>query len=195
MKKFISLLLVVILVLSLSALSYAEEITEYTWTDTESIATQTFGEGNTWDVKEVDASFWLPADFSPVELTADDIADGCVGFYSVLGSNLYVILNYADSQGLTLDTFLYYLQQNSSDVYRLNINGIPALYLREADKNTALLVFQTQAGKFFQVVFSPLEAEDMFQFTAISIRPHEEEPESSTEPVVPTNPVSSLIFK
>lgn len=195
MKKNISFLFAIVFVLSFSVLSYAEEIPEYNWTDTEPIARQSLGMGNTWYIEEIDASFWLPADFSPVELTAEDLADGCIGFYSVLGSDLYVLLNYADSQGLTLDSYLSYLQQNSADVYKLTINGIPALYLREADKDTALLIFQTQAGKLFQVVFSPLAAEEMFQFTAISIRPCVEEADVSGELVVPVNPVSGLISK
>ena len=195
MKKIISLLFVLSLVLSLSVFSYGEEIIEYNWIDVESTAKQSFGVGNTWEVEEVDASFWLPADFSPLELTAEDLADDCIGFYSVLGSDLYVMLNYTDSQGLTLDSFLSYLQQNNADAYKITINSIPALYLREADKNTALLVFQTQAGKFFQVIFSPLDAEEMFQFCAISIRPHLEEIVSSTELSVPSNPVSGLISK
>ena len=70
---------------------------------------------------------------------------------------------------------------------------LAVIYLREPENDSAILVFQTQAGKFFQVVFSPLTAEKMFQYTVISIRPREEE--APAEPVVPVNPVSGLIYK
>ena len=175
MKKIISFLMAAVLVLSLGIVSFADEITEYSWAETESIAKQSLGEGNTWDVEEVDASFWLPAEFTPIELTAEDIADGSIGFYSVPDGGLYVMLNYAESEGLTLDSYMSYFQQNGADIYKLSINGIPAIYLREPENDSAILVFQTQAGKFFQVVFSPLTAEKMFQYTVISIRPREEE--------------------
>ena len=197
MKKFISVLLALILVLSLSVFSLADvEITEYNWSETEPLIQQAFGEpGNTWTIEEVEADIWLPSNYSPVELTPEQKAEGCIGFYAAEGRNDYVLLNYSDSEGLTLDSFLYYFQQNNADVYTISINGIPAIYLREPDKGTALLIFQTVEGKFFQVIFSPLEGEAAFQYSVISIRPHEEQAEEPAEPVVPVNPVSGLISK
>ena len=197
MNKIISLLLASILVLSISVFSLADgEITEYNWSETEPLIEQAFGEpGNTWTIEEVDADFWLPGIYSPVELTPEQQADGCIGFYAAEGRNDYVILNYTDSDGLSLDSFLYYFLQNGADVYMISVNGIPAIYLRETDKNSALVVFQTVEGKFLQVIFSPLAGEEVFQYSIISIRPHEEQAEVPAEPVVPVNPVSGLISK
>lgn len=197
MKKIVSLLLAVIFALSFSVVSFADsEISTYDWSETEPLIEQAFGEsGNTWTIDEINADFWLPSIYSPVELTPDQLADGCIGFYAAEGRNDYVLLNYTDSDGLTLDAYLYYFLQNGSDVYMISVNGIPAIYLREPEKNSALLVFQTVEGKFFQMIFSPLAGEEVFQYSIISIRPHEEHVEELVEPVVPVNPVSGLIFK
>ena len=197
MKKVISVLFSIILILSLCDISFADNnITEYNWSEVESVVEKAFGEpGNTWTIEEVDADIWLPGKYQPVELTSEEIADGCIGFYSAEGRSDYVLLNYSDSNGLTLDTLLYYFLQNGSDVYRLSVNGVPAIYVREPDKGTALLTFQTVEGKLFQLVFSPLAGEEVFQYSIISIRPHEEISEVSAEPVVSVNPVSGLISK
>lgn len=197
MKKFVSLLLALIIVLSLGVVSFADgEITRYDWSETEPLIEQAFGEsGNTWTIEEVNADFWLPSIYSSVELTPEQRADGCIGFYAAEGRNDYVLLNYTDSDGLALDSYLYYFLQNGSDVYMISVNGIPAIYLREPEKNSALLVFQTVEGKFFQLIFSPLAGEEVFQYSIISIRPHEEQVEEPAEPVVPINPVSGLISK
>lgn len=197
MKKFISSLLVIIVILSFSVVSLADdEITKYNWSEVEPLIEQAFGEpGKTWTIPEVNADIWLPSIYSPVELTPEQQADGCIGFYAVDGRSDYVLLNYSDSDDLGLDAFLYYFKQNNADVYPISVNGIPAVYLRQPEKNSALLIFQTVEGKFFQLIYSPLAGEEAFQYSIISIRPHEEQAEEPTDPVVPVNPVSGLIFK
>ena len=197
MKRAFPLMIAVILIFSLCGISFAEnEVTAYSWSDAEPLIEQFFEEdGNTWTVEEVNAVLWLPSFFSPVELTPEDIADGTIGFYSTDNGSQYVLLNYADSDGLTLESFFLYFQQNGADIYRISVNDIPAIYLRDHEKNSCVLIYQTQEGKFFQVIFSPLAAEEMFKYSVISIRPRPEDSETSTEPAEPVNPVSSLISK
>ena len=194
MKKIFSLFLAVLLLGTRISLAFADgEPLEYNWADAQSyVGDSILSDGTFWDIDEVDASFWLPSIFTPVELTDEDRADGTIGFYS--GADGYVLLYYSDYENLTLEIFYNYFIENGYNVELITVNGLPAILQREEDANQLILSLQTQEGKFLQFLFSPLSSEVIFTPVIASIQPHIEET-TEEEPVIPTNPVSGLISK
>ena len=69
MKKLISFFLAVFVVLSISAFVFADEnLINYRWVDVEKNVQETFGStGNTWLIKEVDATIWFPSEYSSLD--------------------------------------------------------------------------------------------------------------------------------
>ncbi len=199
MKKTLSLLLSIFLLISLSSAAFAEGDTpEYNWLAVRNRAHDLFeGHHVFWEIEEVDALMWLPDIFLSLELTEEYRADNVIGFFVVEDSDAFVILTYSEMSGLTLDTLLSSYIQNGHDAKKVSVNGIPAVLDRNTEGNTLTLTYQTQDNMAFQVILSPFLDEhfaDLYNMVIASIQPNVEEEEAS-EPVVPTNPVSSLISK
>ena len=198
MKKILSLLLSLLLLFSLSATAFAEENpVEYHWMDTFGQILDTFaGHGNLLRIEEVDALVWLPDIFIPVTLTEEDEQNGTIGIFVMEDSDAFVLFNYSEIPDITLDSLYTYYSQNNHTVEKVSVNNIPAILDRDEENNTLTLTYQTQEGKFFQVIFSPVSDEhfaSLFDLVISSIQPDFEA--ESAEPAVPTNPVSGLISK
>ena len=195
MKKLISFLLTFSLMFVFSALCFADNFFEYSWSTQESNFYDRFGNQYLpWLVEEVDAQLFASITFLPVELTEADRADGCIGFLAS-DTGEYIAFYYTDSDGLTLDALYNYYIQNNYLADSISVNDIPAVLLHDDNNNILILTYLTQNNKLFQIMFSPLsEKADVFDYVIASIQPYVEET-SDTEPVVSVNPVSGLISK
>ena len=199
MKKIVSFVLAIVLVLSASVFSFAaadENIIEYNWDSAVDIVVDVFPSSTKMlYVEEVDAYFWLPDAYLLQELTPEDLENNSVGCFLSGSGNSLVYLTYSD-QGITLDTYYAALKQNGYDVEMVSVNDIPAVIFRNAENDAMFLIFQTQEGKIFQFMFTPYLDEGLstiYNLIISSIQPHVEEvPE---EPVSSENPVSKLISK
>ncbi len=193
MKKYCSLFLVFAIFLSLSSVSFAE--TSYSWSEAEAMINEIFGDEKTIrSIDEVDASICIPNLFSPNSLAEEDIKNGLIYMYATESGSAFLLMYYTDSEGLTLENFYSYYVQNGYDVEMVEVNGISAALLRDVEDDALLLIYLTQDGKIFQVVFSPLSMEAIYDLIIPSIRPNEKE-EITVEPSVPKNPISGLISK
>ena len=199
MKKLLSLVLCFLLLFSLSSVAFAEEEkTSYYWFEALPRTLELFPDHNmVWKIEEVDALMWLPDAFLPIPLTDEDTANGCIGMYLMEDSDAFVLLSYSDLSGMTLDSLFSYYSQNGYDARMITVNEIPAILVRDTEANTLTLTYQTRDNMFFQVIFSPVSDPNytmIFDMVICSIQPDiQDEPDA--EPVVPTNPVSSLISK
>ena len=194
MKKLVSLVLVLGLILTLSVFASAET-TEYNWSSVEDVFNGGLAaQGSFWPLDEVDASFWLPAFFTPAEPTAEDTAAGCIRLFSVEDGLATVLVNYDEADGATLQSFYTYFTQNGSKAELVSVNDVPALLLRDEEHDATVLMYITQEGKLLQFLLLPLSSEELYTYVITSIRPNVKE-EENAEPVAPVNPVSGLISK
>ena len=196
MKKFLSFIIAIVLIFSLSAIASAE--LNYRWIDVQDIVHQSFGSsGKVYPIDEVNATIWLPDEYISVDPAEAGMGDSCVGFY-VLGGNVYVLINYADSEGLDLNGYYYEALQKGAAVQRILVNDIPAIEQDNIADDSYLLMFQTRDNKLLQVIFSPL-SNPVNGLIMSSIQPtdvaEETVEEAPAEPVAPVNPVSGLISK
>ena len=195
MKKYLSLILALVFVFSLSAAASAE--LNYKWVDVQNAVQQTFGgTGTFYPIEEVNATIWLPDEYTSVDPAEAGMGDGCVGFY-VLGGNAYVLINYTDSEGLDLNGYYNEALQKGADVGKVLVNDIPAIEQDNLAEDSFLLMFHTRDDKLLQFIFSPL-SNPVNGFIMSSIQPTdvaEETVEVAAEPATPVNPVSSLISK
>ncbi len=199
MKKTLSLLLSLFLLFSLSATAFAEEeAEEYNWKYARDRIQVVFpGHGNIWSINEVEALMWLPDVFLYVDPAEADLDNDCIGMFVMENSEAYILLSYLEIEGVTLDSLFSYYSQNGHDARMVTVNGIPAILDRNMEANNLNLTYQTKDNMFFQIIFSPVSDsnyEMMYDFVIASIQPDIQD-EPSAEPVVPTNPVSSLISK
>ncbi len=196
MKKFVSLVLMLVLVFSLSSLAFAEEkreVIEYKWADAEPVFKEEFaGDSTKWYIKEVDATIWLPSGFNAEELTAEDLAQDMIGIFASPNGGNFMMLSYSEVENLSVPGLFAVLQDAGQDAYIVSVNDIPAVLLRDPEHDSLVLMFQTRDGKLFQIVFFPLEDEELYELVIDSIQPYAEEPEDVPAPV---NPVSGLISK
>lgn len=195
MKKFLSLIIALVFVFSLSAVASAE--LNYKWVDVQNAVQQSFGTtGKVYPIEEVNATIWLPDEYTSVDPAEAGVGDGCIGFY-VLGGNAYVLINYSDSEGLDLDGYYNEALQNGAAVEKILVNDIPAVEQDNVEDDSYLLMFHTRDDKLLQVIFSPL-SNPVNGFIMSSIQPTdvaEETAEVAAEPAAPVNPVSGLISK
>ncbi len=197
-KRILPIFLVVIILFSLSPCSFASDTDKYDWLAVKDHITDLFGTSALDGyVDEVDADFCLPDFFSPVALTDQDIADGYIGFLVSNDRESYVLFNYTDMAGSSLSSLHDYYVQNGYNAEMISVNGIPALLQRDFNNNVLLLNYQTQENRLFQLIFSPLSAEEtLYNYIIASIRPHaDEKGASESEVAVSVNPVSGLISK
>ena len=201
MKKFLSLIIALVFIFSLSGLASAE--LNYRWIDVQDIVHQSFGSsGKFYPIEEVNATIWLPDEFTSIDPAEAGIGDGCIGFY-VLGGNDYVLINNTDSDGLDLEGYYNEALQKGNVVARILVNDIPAIEQDNSSENSFLLMFQTQDNKFLQFIFSPLSNPvyglimSSIQSTVTDDPAPVVEPESVEVPATPApvNPVSGLISK
>lgn len=187
MKKFISLFLICVIIMCFSSFAYADDdVKSYTWAER--------SDGYHWYIEEVDADFWMPDTFLPVELTEADRAEDIIGFLSNEDGS-YSVLFYSIDGDFSLYTFFGYCMDSGRDAEIVTVNSLPALVLRDPENNVASLIFQTQEKNLFQFSFSPLGNDTLMEQVFSSIRPHQEvEVEGSSKPA-PVNPVSTLISK
>lgn len=198
MKKTLSLLLSLFLLLSLSSAAFADDLpAEFNWDNVSRTVEEVFrGHQKFWMNEELDAVIWLPDIFLPVELSEEDTANGITGFFVEEESQAYVIFTYSEMSGLDLDSLFSYFSQNGHDVKMVTVNGIPAILDRNAESNTFTLTFYTRDNMFFQVIASPISDEDsvqLYEMVFSSIQPTIKE--EAAEPPAPVNPVSGLISK
>ncbi len=198
MKKIFSLFLVVALMLSLSALAFAEEdidieLVEYNWADAEPVFKQEFaGNSTKWYIEEVDATLWLPSAFVAEELTEEDRANDLIKIFASPNGGNFIILSYSDVENFSVFALYAVMSEAGEDVTLVSVNEIPAVLLRDNENSSLVLMFATREEKLFQVVFMPLEDEELFELIIDSIQPYVEEVEDAPAPV---NPVSGLISK
>ena len=197
MTKLLSSLLVIFLILSVSSFAFAEDSTvSYSWDSVVGVIAEAFPDSSTyWLVEEVDAVFWLPDAYISQELTAEDQENNAVGCFLSESGNSLIYLTYSD-EGLTLDTYYAALIQSGYDVEKVTVNKIPAVIFRSAENNALFLIYQTQQGKLFQIMFTGYLDENLsaiYDLVISSIQPRVEE--VSEEPVSSVNPVSGLISK
>ena len=196
MMKLFSVVLAVLLVFSLSVCSFADGgMKEYNWSSVKDQLPAVFAEGCVEGlIEEVDATFCLPGLFYPVPLTEEDIKENYIGFLVSEDGNSFILFSYDDMDNNTSLDFLYsYYTQNGINAEKILVNGIPALLQRDFENNILLLSYHTQEDKLLQLMFSPLSNESIYEYIIASIQPRVEE--TAAEPVVPVNPVSSLISK
>lgn len=198
MKKIFSLFLVVALMLSLSALAFAEEdidieLVEYNWADAEYVFKQEFaGNSTKWYIEEVDATLWLPSAFVAEELTEEDRANDLIKIFASPNGGNFILLSYSDVENFSVFALYAVMSDAGEDATLVSVNDIPAVLLRDKENSSLVLMFATREEKLFQVVFMPLEDEELFELIIDSIQPYVEEVEDAPAPV---NPVSGLISK
>ena len=200
MKKLGFLILVLVIVFSISSVAVAEDKNAtYNWDSVIDIIAEVFPDTSKfWIVEDVDAVFWLPDAYISQELTDEDLENNSVGCFLSESGNSLIYLTYSD-EGITLDNYFNALKQNGYDVEMVSVNDIPAIIFRNAENDAMFLIYQTQEGKIFQIMFTGYLDESLstiYNLVISSIQPHHvEEVEVSDEPVTSTNPVSSLISK
>lgn len=196
MKKLVSIILSFILILSIPVLSFSDWDTgEYNWATAEDIVKESFSDFNVYSIPEVNASFWLPGSFLPVQLTAEDIENDCVASYLTGSEDAFVMLYYTDLNGLSLDPLYNALLQNGNEVKKVTVNGVSAIVQRDFQSGFLFVYFQTAENKIFEVAFFPVYAEPLYDLIISSIQSTTEEKVEEEAVVVPVNPVSGLIHK
>ena len=113
MKKVISFFLSVLLILSLSVVSFADwDSGEYDWASAEAKIKESFGDFNIYSIPEVTASLWLPGSFLPAERTAEEIENDCIASYMTGPEDAFATFYYMDSDGVSLDALYNTQLQN-----------------------------------------------------------------------------------
>lgn len=202
MKKVLSVFLLIALLCSLSSLAFAEEnLLNYRWVDVQNIVNDAFGsDGNTWSLDEVNATIWLPSVFSPVDHSGEGLED-CIDLFVTQDGGSYVLVNYTSADGMDLESYYNQLIQQGANASKILVNDIPAL--EQDTANSYMITFQTQDGKFLEILFAPI-SNPVYGLVMSSIQstvPEEPVPVAEPEPVevpatpAPVNPVSGLISK
>ena len=198
MKKALSQLLIIIFILSLSSVAFAEDA--LSWDFYGPIAEETFGDtAHFVTLDEVEAMIWIPDFLLPVQLTEEDISSGAIASYMPEDESELVYFSYFDAEGITLEAFQRSLTSNGVHAEIQTINGIPALVYYDGNSDTFVTTFATAEGYFLQILCFPFSDElssVLFAMMLSSIQPVvEEKEEDSDSPVVSVNPVSRLISK
>ncbi len=196
MKKTLSFLLLVVYLISLSSVAFAED--DLSWEFYGPIAKDTFGDtAHFYTLDEVQATIWIPDYLKPTHLTEEDLASGAIACFMPADESSMVYITYYDAKDLSLESFQRALSNSGIEADIQIINGIPALVYVDVDSDTFVVTYLTAEGYFLQLMFYPLVDEISFTlFTMIisSIQPVVIEDVESV-PVVPVNPVSGLISK
>lgn len=201
MKHFFLSLLVFSILLSSVFASAEDTPRQYNWSDYTGIVSSSFADNSKYYlVEDVDAVFWLPDYFSPVDLTEEDIENGGVGSFVSSDGSALVYLSYSDMPELSFNSFYSYFVNMGYDVEYVSVNDIPAILMHDSESNILTLSYQTADGKLFQVLFYPASDENysvLFDLIISSIRPYSPLVEASApaESSAPSNPVSGLISK
>lgn len=198
MKKVLSLFLALALLCSLSAFAFADDdLLNYKWEHVEKILQDNFGSDATvWPLEQVNATIWLPNAYYSVD-PAELELDSCIAFFTTESGSDYILVNYADSEGLPLEGYYAYYYQDGQEVYNILVNDIPAV---EQDmEDTFAVTFQTRDAKYLQFIFAP-STNPLYGYILCSIQPTDQAEEVveevvEAEPPAPVNPVSGLIHK
>ena len=198
MKKLCSMFLIVFFILSLASPGNAQEQNiEYCWASVVDVINDAFQDNSTyWFVEEVQALFWLPDIFISQNLTEEDQNNNCVGSFISSSGNALIYLTYSE-EDISLDTTFIALKQSGYDVNMISVNSIPAILFRNAENDALYLIFETQEGNAFQIMFTSYSDGNLsilYDMIISSILPLEEEA-VSTNVVPSSNPVSKLISK
>ncbi len=199
MKKFLSLMLSFLLLLSLSSAAFAEEEASLTWEDFGSVAGEVFGEDAHFiSIPEVNAKIWIPDYLEPVNLTEEDRASNTIAEFLSSDETEMVLIAYSDAAGLTLEAFKKALEEHDINADLVEINGIPVLHYYAAEGDSLIANYITTENNLLQFIFYPFSDDlSSFLYTVIlsSIQPDTGEDVAEDEAVVPVNPVSHLISK
>ena len=194
MKKVFALVCSFLLLLSLASVCYAEgETSDMSWEELGAIAESVFGEDAHFvRLDEVDAKIWIPDYLERTSLSEEDISNNAIACFMPADETEMVYISYFDVNGLSLEAYQKQLATAGYSSNIIQINEIPALLYAMPENDSIIAVYSTADGYFLQLIFYP--ADNFFTLVLSSVQP-DIEPEEETVPVVPVNPVSSLIHK
>ena len=200
MKKLLSFLFTVALLISLSSAAFAENNEPLSWEEFKPIAENAFGEDAHFVLlDQVNAKIWIPDYLETVPLTDDDLDNDVIACFMPKDESQLIYITYYDVDGLSIQALKTYIESKGSPAIISEVNGIPVLQYYSSESDSLIAVYETADGYFLQLTFFPLSDElSSFLFTIIlsSIQPNFDETLKEDEDlVVPVNPVSSLIKK
>ena len=202
MKKLISMLLALVLLLCLPVLSFADASTGvYRWEEVGNTVLDYFADNTNFAyIEEVDAAMWVPGYFAIADLSEEDIADNCIGYLINADGSAFILLYYMDMPAASLNALLSSYQASGHTAKMITVNDVPAVLMEDSSSNSRSVSYQTQDNKLFQVFFFPASDENysvIFDLMIASILPRDTEvaDETAAEVAAPVNPVSGLISK
>ncbi|MBP3240154.1 MAG: hypothetical protein J6M92_06370 [Oribacterium sp.] len=165
MKKRLALLLAVIMaVFSLGMVSFAKEtnVTEMSWSDGEKAVKESGIKGSFVTLDEIDIKFWIPNDYKPVTITAEEKEEGYIAYYENPKTNGVVSVMYVDLEGMSLENYKKELKGMSDvkDIEDCIINDIKCIGYRMPEQDSLTLSYGTENGYILEFTFAPVTDED-----------------------------------
>lgn len=165
MKKRLALLLAVVMaIFSLGMVSFAKgnNVTEMSWSDGEQAVKESGIKGSFVTLDEIDIKFWVPNDYKPVKITAEEKEEGYIAYYENSKTKGVVSVMYVDLNGMSLEEYKKELK-GMSDVTEVEdciINDIKCVGYRMPEQDSLCLFYTTQKGYGLEFTFAPVTDDD-----------------------------------
>lgn len=158
MKKMLAMLLV--LVVALCPVVLAEEVTEINWADVEAAAAEIVASGEFVTFDEIAVQMWIPTVMPAVELTAEDIEAGYIGYFCTEDESAAISVMYVDADGMELADYAALLPEyGATEIEEGIINGLATLTYTLPEQDTACVAFATEMGYILEVAMYPISDE------------------------------------
>ena len=161
MKKIIALLLAVVMCMSLTA--FAETTVEnevITWADMESAVAEAGLEGEFKTFEDAGAKIWIPTTLLECELTDEDKADGCLGYFMTEDETSAIAVWYMDLEGMSIEDYMAALAEvGATEIEQCTVNGLTCVSYIVTEDDIACVDYVADNGYILEVTCYPYSDE------------------------------------
>ena len=132
------------------------------WSDGEQAVKESGIKGSFVTLDEIDIKFWVPNDYKPVKITAEEKEEGYIAYYENSKTKGVVSVMYVDLNGMSLEEYKKELK-GMSDVTEVEdciINDIKCVGYRMPEQDSLCLFYTTQKGYGLEFTFAPVTDDD-----------------------------------
>lgn len=168
MKRFLAIIVALILCLALSLSAAAEEIYEIHWED---FNIEDSGvEGYYYSLIDDNMKYWAPGDLEEEYVTDEDLDRNIVGKLVTPDGNAHIYVQYRiDYEGMTLDALRERIAaMGATNIQHFRLNGYDALIYYNEFTNVQVATVATGSGTYVNFEFVPI-SDDAFVSTAVYV--------------------------
>ena len=172
MKRFLSIVLALCLMLCTCAIACAESATTLSWEDTsvQELREKLGMDGTTYTLNAYPVKYWVPENLHDAELTQDEIDQGVKVKYATEDGTCFFVVLYGDSSTYNdAHDVAETIRQNSefTDVAEVVVNGLGAVSYKAADGSRMHLVLSLPDTQLLVVTFYCIDTEASLTESAV----------------------------